>query len=67
MNDEGKLAEGKLSAAMEKLSVEGSVEGSDKRPSLYRKRTPTKEMVAFVTVGRWQGPHMGHFLLIDGL
>jgi hypothetical protein len=67
MSDEEKLAEGNLAAAMGKLSMEGSVEGSDKRPSLYRKRTPTREMVAFVTVGRWQGPHMGHFLLINEL
>ncbi len=58
MSDEGKLA-----AAMGKLSVEES----DKRPPLHRKRSPTSALVAFVTIGRWQPPHMGHFLLIDEL
>ena len=58
MSDEGKLAE-----AMGELSVKGS----DKRPALHRKRSPTRELVAFVTIGRWQPPHMGHFLLIDEL
>ena len=30
-------------------------------------RQKTSALTAFVTVGRWQPPHMGHFLLIDEL
>ena len=54
--------EGKLEAAMGKLKV-----SEGKTTAIKKSRQKTSELTAFVTVGRWQPPHMGHFLLIDEL
>ena len=51
-----------ITASMGKLSMGEKSSIEDKKS-----RSSPKDETALVTVGRWQGPHMGHFLLIDEL
>ena len=59
-----------ITDGMEKLSVGkpsvGKSSTKSGKPPLHG-RIKTNKLAAFVTIGRWQPPHMGHFLLIDGL
>ena len=52
-----------ITDGMKNLSVKGEKSSIEDKKS----RSLPKDETAFVTVGRWQGPHMGHFLLINKL
>jgi hypothetical protein len=52
-----------ITDGMKNLSVKGKKSSIEDKKS----RSLPKDETAFVTVGRWQGPHMGHFLLINKL
>ena len=48
-----------ITDGMKNLSVKGEKLSIEDKKS----RSLPKDETAFVTVGRWQGPHMGHFFV----